>query len=79
MLLVESTFTPLVVLVIHVNIYVDGIMFSLSTFQEELNLGKHGMWMWTPGNATCVGKGLRLYTFGLVIQDQIDSIGNQYC
>ena len=36
----ERTFAPLVILVIHVNIHVVGLMFSSSTFQKKFNLGK---------------------------------------
>ena len=36
---IESTFAPLVVLVINNNIYVIGLMFPLSIFQEKSNDG----------------------------------------
>ena len=48
---IESTLAPLVVLVIHVNIHGVGLMFFLSIFQEEFNLGKPWIEMWTPQDA----------------------------
>jgi hypothetical protein len=42
---IESTFAPLVVLVINNNIYLIGLMFPLSIFQEKFNDGMaKGLW-----------------------------------
>lgn len=40
---IESTFTPLVVLVIHVNIHMVGLMFSLSIFHKVHP--RYNIWM----------------------------------
>ena len=62
---IESTFAPLVVLVINNNIYVIELMFPLSVFQEKFNgvLAK-GLWR----NSKMQGNGLaKLQARGLYI------------
>ena len=48
---IESTLAPLVVLVIHANIHIVGLMFLSSKFQISSALAWQGLGMWTLQNA----------------------------
>ena len=74
---IESTFAPLVALVIHANIHVVGLMFLSSEFQTSSTMAWQGQGYVEPFKMlrTWIGKNSRLYIFGLVIQDHIESIG----
>src|SRR6266516_8006427 len=73
---IESTSAPWVILVINVNIYHVGLIFSSSIFlkvQQRRGMDKR---MWNPFKMlrTNIGKSSRLFISILVIQDHIESI-----
>src|SRR3990170_1089713 len=74
---IESTLAPLVILVIHANTHVVGLMFSSSIFQVSSTLAWLGQGDVEPFKMlrTNIGKSSRLFIFILVIQDHIESIG----
>src|SRR3990170_3187214 len=74
---IESTFAPLVVLVIYANIHVVGLMLLSSEFQTSSTMAWQGQEDVEPFKMlrTYIGKSSRLFIFGLVIHDHIESIG----
>ena len=65
------------VLVIYANIHVVGLMPLSSEFQTSSTMAWQGQEDVEPFKMlrTWIGKSSRLYSFGLVIQDHIESIG----
>ena len=80
---VESTSAPWVFLVINVNISLVGLMLSSSMLQISSTVEWHGqedveLLQDDKDKGLAQAQSSRLYTFILVIQDHIESIGNQY-
>ena len=81
--LFQSTSAPWVILVINVNISLVGLMLSSSMLQISSKVELHGQEDVEPlqddkDKGLAQAQSSRLYTFILVIQDHIESIGNQY-
>ena len=74
---IEITSAPWVILVIHVNISLVGLILLSNIFQMSSTVEWQGKRMWNPFKMlrTNMGKSSRLYIFILVIQDHIESTG----
>ena len=73
---IESTFAPLVVLVIYANIHFGGLMLSSSIFQTSSIMAWQGQEDVEPFKMSRTSlASTRLFIFILVIQDHIESIG----